>query len=204
MGDWDDSWGELAAALGAPHEAAWRELVRRYGENGRYYHTLTHVRNVLATIERLTPAPSPALRLAAWFHDIVYDPQRQDNEAASAAVARRILQQWRQPPALIEQVEAMILATRAHAAAAGETAVLLDADLAVLGAPWPEYQAYAQAIRLEYAFAPDDAYRAGRAAVLRRFLQRPFIYQTPQMHAARETAARANLRREITQLLNYQ
>lgn len=181
--------------------SAWSEVAAHYGENGRFYHTLSHVHHVLTTVETLEPAPSPALQLAAWLHDVIYDPRRSDNEAASAAFARRLLRRWAQPQALVQRVSALILATKTHAAGDDwETAVLLDADLAILGAEWETYQAYARAIRREYHFVSPEAYRSGRVAVLQRFLQRPHIYQTPQFLAHRETAARANLRREIDYL----
>jgi predicted metal-dependent HD superfamily phosphohydrolase len=79
--------------------------------------------------------------------------------------------------------------------------MLLDADLAVLGADEAAYDRYAAAIRREYAWVPEDRYRAGRARVLEDFLGRPQVYHTAAMRSRAEDRARANLRREVAALL---
>jgi predicted metal-dependent HD superfamily phosphohydrolase len=74
--------------------------------------------------------------------------------------------------------------------------VLVDADLSILGAPAEVYDRYAAAVRAEYAHVPADAWRAGRSAVLRSFLDRPAIFHTAAGRGRWEEAARANLGRE--------
>lgn len=190
-----------AGRLGPGVLALYAEIGRRYGEEGRFYHTLTHVDAVLAVVGRLArPADLPALRLAAWLHDVVYDPRAADNEARSAAFAAERLAPLGVDPGLIQQVQQLILCTQTHEAADGAGHVLLDADLAILGAPAAAYDAYAAAVRREYAHVPELAYRAGRAQVLTRFLQRPAIFQTPVMRQTHEAAARANVARELRAL----
>ncbi|HYN97184.1 MAG TPA: metal-dependent phosphohydrolase, partial [Pilimelia sp.] len=81
-----------------------------------------------------------------------------------------------------------------------DAALLCDADLAVLGAPPAAYRAYAEAVRREFAHVPDGAFRAGRAAVLRRLLALPRLYRLPRLHARYDEPARHNLRRELTAL----
>ncbi len=179
------------------------DLLDRYGEAGRHYHGLRHLVAVLDTIEELlTPsAPSPTVRLAAWFHDAVYDPTAADNEARSAALAHLQLRSMGLGSALIDDVAALVLATVAHQPVAVVGAdVFLDADLAVLGAAPAGYDRYARAIRAEYAHVDDSAYRAGRAAVLARFLERPELYYSPAGRARFERRARSNLRRELEAL----
>ena len=66
---------------------------------------------------------------------------------------------------------------------AASAAVLLDADLAILGADPAAYRAYATGVRVEYAHVPDDAWRTGRAAVLDHFLARDRLFLTDTMHA---------------------
>lgn len=77
---------------------------------------------------------------------------------------------------------------------------MLDADLAILSAPPEQYAAYAQAIRQEYGFVPDEAYGVGRTAVLQKFLARSPFYFTEWMRGAGDTAVQANLLRELAQL----
>ena len=173
-------------------------LAARYGEPGRHYHTLDHIRAVLDRIDALWPDAPPALQLAAWLHDVVYDSRAADNEERSADYARAVLPALGVPSEVIDETARLILLTRSHDTdpddGAGHT--LLDADLAVLSADAPTYDAYAAAIRREYAWVAESDYRAGRRRVLERFLDRPRIYLTIEMAEA-EPRARDNLRREI-------
>ena len=137
------------------------------------------------------------LLLALFYHDAVYNVLRSDNEAQSAALATSHLQAIGFPSARLERCQAHILATKGHAAAQDpDTALFTDADLSVLGAPWEDYQQYAQNIRREYGLFPDIVYRPGRRKVLEHFLAMPPIYKTPVFQAEREERARENLQRE--------
>lgn len=184
--------------------AVFAELTRAYSEPGRHYHTLKHVQYVLAMIEQLRPPPPnrAAVRLAAWFHDAVYDPRAKDNEEHGANLAAEKIAALGLPDALREPVRRLILLTKHHRAEPGDGDghALLDADLAILGDSFAAYARYARQVRQEYAWVSDAAYRAGRIEVLRGFLSRPRIYQTEGMFAAREAKARRNLAREIERL----
>lgn len=200
-------WLELTAALGVGQREAQRafaDLARRYSEPPRVYHMLEHAWRVVHHTNRLAPYATNLInvRLAAWFHDAIYDPRAADNEERSATYAAAVLGQWQQPQSRIGDVQRLILLTKHHEAASddGDGQVLVDADLAILGALPDAYADYAAAIRREYSWVSDSEYAGGRVAVLRRFLQRPFIYNTPPMRSEREQRARANLKAEIEQL----
>ncbi|MEH3147717.1 MAG: hypothetical protein PGN34_20770 [Methylobacterium frigidaeris] len=190
-------WTRTVGAAGA--QAAWRALAAGYGADGRHYHGWDHVADLLAGHDAVRALPAfagldhDAIDLAILFHDAVYDTARMDNEARSAA----LLAARAGPAAGTERLRAaaaMIRATAAHGPGADPaTRLMLDLDLAVLGAPPPVYAAYAAAIRLEYASVPEAAWRPGRAGVLDRFLARPRLYQTDHFHDRLEAAARANL-----------
>jgi predicted metal-dependent HD superfamily phosphohydrolase len=192
------------APTDAAADAAFAALVAAYSEPHRAYHTLAHIAAVLATLDTLRERATDwlALELAAWFHDVVYDPRRADNEAQSAAVATRTLAGLGLPVRLIGRVAVLILQTQTHDPAPGDpdAPLLLDADLAILGAAPAEYARYTAAIRQEYAWVPDADYRAGRAAVLRRFLARPRLYHTDRLFHTLEAPARRNLTGEIATL----
>ncbi len=133
------------------------------------------------------------LELALWYHDAIYDPQARDNEAQSAAWARRDLHAARVAHSSIEAIDELIMATQHD----GETlspdaALLVDIDLSILGRSPAEFDQYDQAIRREYSWVPEDQYRAGLGAVLERFLARPAIYSTTWFRARYEKAARRN------------
>lgn len=179
------------------------DLARRYGESTRHYHTLLHIRDVLRIVEELEPAPSPALLLAVWMHDVVYDSRASDNEARSAQFALDFLPRLLVPEPIPTRTAHLIQLTRTHEAHAEdrEAAVLLDADLSILGAARSDYDDYAAAIRKEYDWVSETDYRAGRRQILERFLGRSRIYRTERMYQQREAFARANLQREITALI---
>jgi predicted metal-dependent HD superfamily phosphohydrolase len=184
-------------------EKTFEHLVAAYSEPGRFYHTLSHIENVLTSIDRLTgDAPHPALQFAAWFHDAVYDTHAKDNEEQSAALARTMLPQLNIPADIVAATERLILLTKSHVPESGdvEGKVLVDADLAILGATPNEYEEYARAIRREYAWVPEVQYRARRSRILADFLKRPRIYYTPVMFEACEQAARKNVATEIARL----
>lgn len=181
----------------------WRELAAAYGADGRFYHTLTHVEHTLDVAEQLreVAVDFTAVQLALWFHDVVYDPRRSDNEAESAAYAVRVLRPLGVPDDLLAKVTNLILATQTHEATNDPDGwVMLDADLAILSAPPAQYDAYAQAIRQEYSFVPEEAYVAGRTAVLQKFLARKPFYLTAWMQELRDTAVYENLSRELAEL----
>jgi predicted metal-dependent HD superfamily phosphohydrolase len=177
------------------------DLVARYGEPHRHYHSLEHIAEVLKLLGKLARGlDGPAIWWAAWYHDAVYDPKRSDNERASADYAETCLKSIGLSE-LTATVTELILAT-AHASppATIEANVLVDADLAILGSSERRYDRYAAAIRQEYAHVHEDAYKQGRIAVLERFLARPAIYRTALLQETGEAAARANMRREIDAL----
>lgn len=193
-------------AGGADAEAAWRALQTGYGAAGRHYHGWSHVADLLAGhdavrgVADFTGLDHDAVDLAIFFHDAVYDTGRSDNEARSAellaAQAGNVADTDR-----FRAAEAMIRETAAHGPSADPaTRLMLDLDLAVLGAPSPAYAAYAAAIRREYAAVPDIAWRFGRGSVLERFLARSRLYQTDLFHDRLEATARANLAAEAEAL----
>lgn len=190
-------------------DGAIEELRCAYGEPWRHYHTLEHVAALLqlSAAHASAIADPEAVDLAILYHDAVYDPRRSDNEAASAALARERLAALGFAGELIEEVARYIEATQhvgasseAARAADGDLDHLIDFDLSILGAEPEAYAAYAAAIRREYAFVPDAAYREGRGKVLRAFLAMGRIYRTEALFARWEARARGNIERELAAL----
>jgi predicted metal-dependent HD superfamily phosphohydrolase len=200
-------WEELMAFYGVePVEAGdlFADLVTHYEENGRYYHTLGHIQNVLETIESLSPHAEDyqAIQLAAWFHDVIYDVHRSDNETQSAIYAGLALRELGIPAEIIAKVGYMIRATQHNRACPMDIdcQIMLDADLATFASNWEIQEEIERAIRQEYAFVPEEAYRQGRQLILQNFLKRERIYCTELMFAEREEAARQNIAHTIETL----
>lgn len=202
-----EKWDTLCAALGVtgdqqhPVQAL---LVRQYTQKNRYYHNLTHIASLFEWQDVLQHDQSvpQAVSLAIWFHDLIYRPGRRDNEARSARMAQKALAPWHLPNELVEGLRALILATTRHLPTGQhpDEALFLDMDIAILGAEQNTYDAYCLAIRQEHRHFPDLLYRAGRAKVLRHFLNRDRLYHHPWMYEQLEQPARTNLARELEQL----
>jgi predicted metal-dependent HD superfamily phosphohydrolase len=198
-------WHLLA---GDGHDDTLDSILSRHREPHRRYHTAVHVMWVLRHVDDLIAAsPEPidaeVVRAAALFHDIVYDPRSSDNEHNSALLAVDALGPLGWQPQRVARVATLIEATAGHDAdviAGADGAILLDADLAILGSAPAEYRAYVTGVRAEYGHVAPDAWRTGRAAVLRSFLDRRAIYATTTMLALRERRARANLTAELVEL----
>jgi predicted metal-dependent HD superfamily phosphohydrolase len=198
-------WATDAGRSRAAGEAV-DELLARYRQPLRHYHGLTHVLRLLRTLDDVladAPVDDPvAVRLAAWYHDAVYDPRAAEgtNEAASAELAARVLPPLGQPDGRVADVVRLIEATTHHLPRGRDEAVLCDADLAILAADPATYTAYVNGIRAEYGHLDDDAWRHGRTAVLRALLDRPVLFHTEAM-GRRDRAARANMTAELADLL---
>ncbi|MFD3547955.1 hypothetical protein ACFWUW_20545 [Streptomyces sp. NPDC058655] len=201
-------WRATTAAAGAPvgrdPEPYADRLLAAWAEPQRRYHSTAHLADVLARIDLLAPhaADPAAVELAAWFHDAVYRPDRSENEERSAAMAERALPELGIGADRTAEVARLVRLTVTHDPAPGDTngETLCDADLAVLAGDGPAYAAYAAAVRAEYGFVPDEAFRAGRADVLRGLLDLPRLFRTPYGAAHWEAPARANLAAELAGL----
>ena len=177
-------------------------LSAAYSEPGRYYHTQKHIDECLAhfgPVRGLAEHPCE-VDIAIWFHDAVYDTHRDDNEEMSAAWAKVFLDGKGADEDVVQRIVEMILATRAHGDAQGDTALVVDVDLGILGAPIDAFETYDAAIGREYAWVPQAQYREGRARVLQAFLDRPHIYHTQWFRDRYEAQARDNLLRKLAEL----
>jgi predicted metal-dependent HD superfamily phosphohydrolase len=194
---------------GSATDDALRALLVRHAEPHRRYHTARHVAHVLRAVQRLAePAgldepTARTVRLAAWYHDAIYDPRAAagDNERASAALARRALGALGEPEAVVAEIERLVVLTAGHEPATDDRdgQLLVDADLDVLSAEPAVYDAYRRGVRTEYAHVDDDGWRTGRAAFLRGMIARPRL-SLLDAEPAREPRARANLAAELAGL----
>ncbi|MDO8390823.1 MAG: metal-dependent phosphohydrolase [Actinomycetota bacterium] len=212
-----DAWRHLS---GGGHTDALERLLGRYREPHRRYHTAEHVMWVLRHVAEIAatgaagdvPHDLAAVQLAALYHDAVYNPaatQPAANEIASASLAGACAAAFGWSDERADRIERLVLAT-AHDTAHSDgthaeqpdadTAVLVDADLAILGAEPAAYAAYVNGVRHEYHHVPDHLWRQGRATVLQSLLDRRTIYATPHMRAGVEARARANLAAELATL----
>jgi predicted metal-dependent HD superfamily phosphohydrolase len=197
---WTTAVGDDHAAL-----AAFDDLVGRHREPVRRYHGVRHVTWVVRHVHELATtvpvADLGAVVAAAFFHDAVYDPRATDNEEQSARLAERVLGELGWAELRRRRVGDLVRATADHSAPPDDdTAVLLDADLAVLGSDPAGYEAYARGVRAEYAHIDAAGWRAGRAQVLRDLLARDPLYGTPEGRRRWSSRAAANMTAELASL----
>jgi predicted metal-dependent HD superfamily phosphohydrolase len=197
-------WDRDMAAVGAPGLAAEKvltDIVARHNETHRRYHNQRHLAALFNLLDLHAPhiAPGAAPRLAIWWHDLVYEPRAQDNEEHSAEIARQRLGALGAAPDVIEETLRLILMSKSHwdGPSAGDGDYFLDADIAILGASAETYDAYAVAVRQEYAFAADEAWREARGKFLRAALSRARLFRTDAFEHAYAGQARINMQREL-------
>ncbi len=199
-------WFERCHASGVALTAAntmGAELIDAYTDSARHYHDLGHIRHVLdlAAGLRLDHDDRETVDFALWFHDVVLDVTRSDNEAESAQLARTWLAD--QGLGCADRVGALIDMTAGHSLVDPRdrpAAVVHDVDLAILGSVPDEYRRYVAAIRDEYAHLDDETFAAGRRAVLESLLAMDPLFVTPELGPVLETRARANIEAELDQL----
>lgn len=181
----------------------WQEVNKAYSGKKRYYHNLAHLSNLLAQLQPVQMALQnwETVLFALFYHDVVYNTLRQDNEAKSAVLAQQRMEQLGVAPETITLTVAHILATKAHQPGQHtDTDYFTDADLCILGQPWEQYEAYYKNIRKEYALYPAVIYNPGRKKVLQHFLDMEQIFKTTHFYARFERQARKNLEQELTTL----
>jgi len=181
------------------------EVIEKYSQPGRAYHNLIHVNELLAEVskcEELIKEPQK-VKLAVWFHDVIYNPGRKDNESQSAEFAKRNLSKLGFLNMFCQDVADLIMdTTHKEKPKTKDGLCLADADLAILGANPDRYMEYARQIREEYSDVVDEeSYKKGRSNVMQSFLDRKHIYHTKFFRQIYETRARENIKREIA-LLN--
>ncbi|MEJ2854977.1 MULTISPECIES: HD domain-containing protein [unclassified Saccharothrix] len=193
-------WDKAVQVLGGRPGTA-GDLAAKYAEPHRAYHNADHVLAVAKDVVELaahrTEEDRAVLTLAALAHDVVYDGRPGEDERNSANWVRERLGEAGVDPG---PVVALVLATIDHTAPDELTALLMDADLAILGADPAAYERYRRAVRAEYSHVPDDAWRTGRGQVLESLHARDPLYLTPQARARWEARAKANLAAELAGL----
>ena len=199
-------WSALQPSPSQAAQAAGADLVHRYREPHRRYHDARHLAQVLDAVDELGAHARDldAVRLAAWFHDAVYDVTAPAgaNEATSANLAANVLASLGHAGARVRHVVRLVRLTATHAPCADDAdgQVLCDADLRVLGASPRRYAKYAADVRAEYAHVPEPDFAAARAAVLGALLARQWLYATAVAREGWEQQARANVAGELTRL----
>ena len=199
----EQRWNELIQDTGLSSSSASRifiEILNAYSENHRYYHTLDHLAQVFTQLDA-AHCVDQACHWAVWYHDIVYQPGKRDNELRSAKIADKRLAELGVAHDIRASTVEFIMATQSHQTVDSDSGNLfLDADLSILGLSADDYDNYANNVRREYSSIPTYFYNRGRKSFIKQILAGDRIFISDFFHSRYEERARENLAREISRL----
>lgn len=198
---WTTLWQHLGAQGNA--QEVYNDLVARYSEPHRAYHTLEHIGHCFDELEQVRhlAANPDAVELALWYHDAIYDTKAKDNEERSAALVVEMVISASLPDNLGQSVANLIIATKHLAIPIDpDVQLLVDIDLSILGQSEDKFDEYERQVRKEYDWVSEDAFVAGRSAILKSFLDRTNIYATQFFRNKYEAQARRNITRSLARL----
>lgn len=200
---WRKSWGALGIAISPVLLEDFEEVIARYSEPHRRYHTVRHPEECFEKLAEVRDgAEHPAeVEIALWYHDAIYDTRSKQNEAESAELARAKVLAAGGVEKSATRISQLIMATRHDVVPNGKDAKLLvDVDLSILGATAERFDEYEQQVREEYSWVPESVFRKERRRILQTILARPSIFNTQLFIDRYEQQARDNIQRSITRL----
>jgi predicted metal-dependent HD superfamily phosphohydrolase len=200
-----DRWEKACDGTGSANERqrTFRQLYAAYTGADRFYHGIGHIAECLRELDpvRTLAASARAIELAIWFHDVIYDGRRKDNEERSAELADGQLRRLEFDRQTIDEIHRLILLTRHDRVPPDvDGKLMVDIDLSSLGRPADVFENNTRLIRKEFPHVPDADFARGRREMLGRFLARPRIYYTDVFRDRYEATARENLSRALARL----
>ncbi|WAC39838.1 hypothetical protein [Pedobacter sp. SL55] len=178
----------------------WTEIEKNYSSKKRHYHTLHHLDNLLTQLTEVKNEIQNwnTILFTLYYHDIVSNSLKSDNEEKSAELAEKRLKQISVSLDTIELCKNQILATKSHIKSTdSDTNYFTDADLSILGQNWEIYSLYYKNVRKEYSIYSDFVYNPGRKKVLNHFLSMDKIFKTDFFYKKFERQAKQNIQKEI-------
>ena len=180
----------------------WKNIDKHYSETHRTYHNKTHLVELFKyfDIYKKNLKNPDTVAFSIFYHDVIYNIWKKDNEEKSADYALKELSKIKLSSRILDEIHQQIIATKTHQANDNDTKWFVDFDLAILGKSSKIYKNYAQLIRKEYKLVPDFLYKKGRKKVLQHFIDKPFIYATDEFRKLYENQAKENLTNELYSL----
>jgi len=196
-------WSALCSTLKVPSALQnhwWTLLETRYTEPQRHYHTLAHLNELYSCLQEFKEqiVDIPAVELAIFFHDIIYNPRATDgkNEDDSAILFGDFAQDADLDSGLTAKVFRWIVQTKHHVCSPddeGDCKLFMDFDMAVLGWPRQQYNEYRKQVRNEYIHIPAGIFCSARASFLAATASQAQIFATDAFRERLEQRARENL-----------
>ena len=198
-----EEWFKIMNTFGfSENEKEYNKILKFYSESHRKYHNVTHIDDCLAkcALHEAT-RHNTALQLAFWYHDVVYNSFRKDNELKSAELAEIFLKRQAASEEMIQRVKKLIMVTLHNQEPnTEEEAYMMDIDFSILGTDNETYKEYTKNIRNEYRWVPWFLYKKKRKEILKMFLDKETLYFTNNFKNVYDRKARLNIENEVTQL----
>ena len=183
-----------------------QRLVTGYGEPQRRYHTLAHVAHCLTMFDQcksLTTNPD-ALEIAVWFHDVIFQPGRHDNEAKSAELYQD-LSAGVHDTEMRQLVYRLIMATLHDGSSLedSDASYMVDIDLSSFGLGWEAFLLDSQHLREENPQVSDAVYYRNQGDFQSSLLARPRFFYSDYFFQRYERQARDNVSRYLEQVPKF-
>lgn len=178
------------------------DLLDRYGESGRLYHTIDHINHCLGEFDQVRDdcSQADAVELAIWFHDAVYNFPAVENEKLSAAFFLEVSDEVVES-AFRHKVAALVMATEhLEVPTDADQRILVDVDLSSFGLPWEQFAADGKNIRQELHYLSDARFYSGQIAFMESLLARKTIFNTDYFFDQYEQKARENVSQYLSAL----
>ena len=198
----EERWDRLLVSIGCSASSQWpypfETLCKAYAEKHRFYHTLEHIAYGLDVLDRLQSAL--AVKMAFWWHDVIYKPGFHDNELKSAELFNLCLGHIRilnDGISFVDEVKRLILITKDHRVDWFDKngCDIVVADLRGLAENLETYKQSGENIRQEYSMFTDDQWRVGRADFLSKMAARR-LFPPSRDYDELEYRAKNNMARE--------
>ena len=192
----------LVPGASTPALPVYEELLHRYSEPHRYYHTPEHIGHCLRQLDFAVELmdDANAVEMGLWFHDVIYDPQASDNELKSAELFVKLADDD-VPTEFRQSVHDLIMVTmHPEEPSSLDEQFMVDIDLSSFGLPWDTFQRHSEAVRKEYAHLSDEQFYPNQIGFLRSLIARPTFFFTDFFRARYEVTARENIGRHVEEL----
>lgn len=146
-----------------------------WNESHRHYHNLNHLNSLLNKIEErfqngeFDEKMKEKLIITALFHDIVYEPGKDDNEEKSAQFLLEVAIDKSNPDIL--EIERAILETKDHKSSTKLSEVFNDMDMSIVEEGFEELLEWEKGIYQEFKQF-GDKYKSGRLKFLESLLDK--------------------------------
>ena len=151
-------------------------ILDRWSESHRHYHNINHLNDLIAQINedyadgKLNESEREKLTLTALFHDLVYEPNRNDNEEKSADIFYRFCSE--QYNVDLVEVKQMILDTKNHVPCTPLSQKFIDYDMNICERNFDELLEWEDGIKEEYSMFSNEEYKSGRIKFLESILDK--------------------------------